>query len=86
MREQAWQRFRSSGRRSGRRRTLPAAVAVAVGVMTMGALAPPAASAAARPHTVQRGMDALVHTNGVPAVRRASRTVRPRPELHRRGR
>ncbi|MER5697231.1 serine hydrolase domain-containing protein [Streptomyces mirabilis] len=47
---------------------MPAAVAVAVGVMTMGALAPPAASAAARPHTVQRGMDALVHTDGVPAV------------------
>ncbi|KAF5990492.1 hypothetical protein BOG92_054030 [Streptomyces sp. WAC00263] len=46
MREQAWQRFRSSGRRSGRRRASPAAVAVAVGVMTMDALAPPAASSA----------------------------------------
>lgn len=68
MREQAWQRFRSSGRPSGRRRAVPAAAAVAVGVMTMGALAPPAASAAARPHTVQRGLNALVHTDGVPAA------------------
>lgn len=64
--EQAWQRFRSSGRRSGRRRAAPAAVAVAVGVTTMGALAPPAASSAARQHTVQRGLNALVHTDGVP--------------------
>lgn len=68
MREQAWQRFRSSGRPSGRRRAVPAAAAVTVGVMTMGALAPPAASAAARPHTVQRGLNALVHTDGVPAA------------------
>ncbi|MET7974192.1 serine hydrolase domain-containing protein [Streptomyces mirabilis] len=68
MREQAWQRFRSSGRPSGRRRAVPAAAAVAVGVMTMGALAPPAASAATRPHTVQRGLNALVHTDGVPAA------------------
>lgn len=68
MREQAWQRFRSSGRPSGRRRAVPAAAALAVGVMTMGALAPPAASAAARPHTVQRGLNALVHTDGVPAA------------------
>ncbi|MET7354811.1 serine hydrolase domain-containing protein [Streptomyces mirabilis] len=68
MREQAWQRFRSSGRPSGRRRAVPAAAAVAVGVMTMGALVPPAASAAARPHTVQMGLNALVHTDGVPAA------------------
>lgn len=68
MREQAWQRFRSSGRRSGRRRAVPAAAAVAVGIMTMGALAPPTASAAARPHTVQKGLNALVHTDGVPAA------------------
>jgi D-alanyl-D-alanine carboxypeptidase len=47
---------------------VPAAAAVTVGVMTMGALAPPAASAAARPHTVQRGLNALVHTDGVPAA------------------
>ncbi|SOD84156.1 serine hydrolase [Streptomyces sp. Ag109_G2-15] len=68
MREQAWQRFRSSGRRSGRRSAVPAAAAVAVGVMTMGALAPPAASAAATPHTVQKGLNALVRTDGVPAA------------------
>lgn len=68
MREQAWQRFRSSGRRSGRRSAVPAAAAVAVGVMAMGALAPPAASAAARPHTVQKGLNALVRTDGVPAA------------------
>ncbi|OXY98336.1 serine hydrolase [Streptomyces diastatochromogenes] len=68
MREQAWQRFRSSGRRSGRRRAVPAAAAVAVGVMTMGALAPPAASAAARPHTIQKDLNALVRTDGVPAA------------------
>lgn len=39
---------------------------MAVGVTTMGALAPPAASSAARQHTVQRGLNALVHTDGVP--------------------
>ncbi|MEV4450780.1 serine hydrolase domain-containing protein [Streptomyces mirabilis] len=47
---------------------MPAAAAVAVGVMTMGALAPPAASAAARPHTIHKGLNALVHTDGVPAA------------------
>ncbi|MET8030471.1 serine hydrolase domain-containing protein [Streptomyces avermitilis] len=36
--------------------------------MTMGALAPPAASAAARPHTVPKSLNALVHTDGVPAA------------------
>jgi D-alanyl-D-alanine carboxypeptidase len=45
-----------------------AAAAVAVGVMTMGALVPPAASAAARPDTVQQGLNALVHTDGLPAA------------------
>ncbi|MFE7664239.1 serine hydrolase domain-containing protein [Streptomyces celluloflavus] len=68
MREQAWQRFRSSGRRSGRRRAVPTVVAVAAGVMTMGALAPPAASAAARPDSVQQGLNALVHADGMPAA------------------
>ncbi|MFH8553390.1 serine hydrolase domain-containing protein [Streptomyces celluloflavus] len=68
MREQAWQRFRSSGRRSGRRRAVPAVVAVAAGVMTMGALAQPAASAAARPDSVQQGLNALVHADGMPAA------------------
>ncbi|MGX1885461.1 serine hydrolase domain-containing protein [Streptomyces sp. NPDC055287] len=69
MREQAWQRFRSSGRRrGGRRRAVPVAAAVAVGVMTTGVLAPPAASAAARPDTVQQGLSALVHSDGLPAA------------------
>ncbi|MFD7102391.1 serine hydrolase domain-containing protein [Streptomyces celluloflavus] len=68
MREQAWQRFRSSGRRSGRRRAVPTVVAVAAGVMTMGALAPPAASAATRPDSVQQGLNALVHADGMPAA------------------
>ncbi|WP_443051470.1 serine hydrolase domain-containing protein [Streptomyces sp. NBC_00234] len=68
MREQVWQLFRSSGRRSDRRRTVPVAAAVAVGIMTMGTLAPPAASAAAKPGTPQKGLNALVHTNGVPAA------------------
>ncbi|MFI8239345.1 serine hydrolase domain-containing protein [Streptomyces sp. NPDC085866] len=36
--------------------------------MTMGALAPPAASAAARPDTLQKGLNALVDTDGVPAA------------------
>jgi D-alanyl-D-alanine carboxypeptidase len=45
-----------------------AAAAVAVGVMTAGVLAPPAASAAARPDTVQQGLNVLVHTDGLPAA------------------
>lgn len=47
-----------------------AVVTVAVGVMMPGALAPPAASAAARarPDTVQQGLSALVHTDGLPAA------------------
>ncbi|MBB4895936.1 D-alanyl-D-alanine carboxypeptidase [Streptomyces olivoverticillatus] len=36
--------------------------------MTMGALMPPAASAAARPDTVQQGLNALVHSDGLPAA------------------
>ncbi|GGO46382.1 serine hydrolase domain-containing protein [Streptomyces lasiicapitis] len=69
MREQASQKFQSSGRRrGGRRAVVPAAVAVAVGVMTMGALAPPAAFAAERPDTVRQGLDALVQSDGVPAA------------------
>ncbi|MFD4862410.1 serine hydrolase domain-containing protein [Streptomyces atratus] len=47
---------------------MPAAAAVAVGVMTMGVLVPPAAFAAARPDTVQQGLNALVHSDGLPAA------------------
>lgn len=69
MREQAWQRSRSSGRqRNGRRRAVQAAVAVAVAVMTLSLLTPPAAVATARPDTVQQGLNALVHTDGLPAA------------------
>ncbi|MEU2857045.1 hypothetical protein ACIQWL_19790 [Streptomyces mirabilis] len=63
MREQAWQRFRSSGRRSGRRRASPAAVAVAVGVMTMDALAPPDVAVTMQPsQAVKERMDGVVDT------------------------
>ncbi|MEU5434915.1 serine hydrolase domain-containing protein [Streptomyces sp. NPDC020719] len=55
---------------------MPTAVAVAVGVMTMGALAPPAAFAAPRPEAVQQGLNALVHTDGLPA---ALASVQERP-------
>ncbi|MEU8547682.1 serine hydrolase domain-containing protein [Streptomyces roseoverticillatus] len=69
MREQAWQKFRSSRRQRGhRRRAVPVAAAVAVGVMTMGALATPSAVAVARPDTVQQGLNALVRTDGMPAA------------------
>lgn len=69
MREQALQRFRLSGRQQGgRRRAVPVAVAMVVGALTAGVLAPPAASAAARPDTVQRGLNALVHSDGFPAA------------------
>ncbi|MCL7381346.1 serine hydrolase [Streptomyces sp. 35G-GA-8] len=36
--------------------------------MTLGVLAPPPASAAARPDTVQQGLNALVRTDGLPAA------------------
>ncbi|MFD7019950.1 serine hydrolase domain-containing protein [Streptomyces sp. NPDC059928] len=68
MREQTWQRFRSPRRRSGRRSAVQAAAAVAVGVMTMGVLAPPAASAAAGPDTVKEGLNALLRSDGLPAA------------------
>nr|WP_184735631.1 serine hydrolase domain-containing protein [Streptomyces netropsis] len=47
---------------------MPAAAAVAVAVVTMGALTPPAASAAARPDTVQQRLNALVNSDGLPAA------------------
>ncbi|MFE6867880.1 serine hydrolase domain-containing protein [Kitasatospora sp. NPDC057692] len=58
MREQSKPRLRSRS----------AAVAMAVAAMTAGVLASPAASAAARPDTVQRGLDALVRDDGLPAA------------------
>ncbi|MFD7616934.1 serine hydrolase domain-containing protein [Streptomyces sp. NPDC059802] len=68
MREQAWQRLRSSRRRGGRRRAVPALAAVAAGIMTMGVLAPSAAFAAPRPDTVQQGLNALLRSDGLPAA------------------
>ncbi|MFI0912954.1 serine hydrolase domain-containing protein [Streptomyces abikoensis] len=70
MREQAWRGFRTSGRRSGRRGVVSAAIAVAAaGVMTMGVVAPATASAAApRADTVQQGLNALVRGDGLPAA------------------
>jgi len=69
VREQARQRCRSYGRqRHGRRIAAPAAAAVAAGIMVMGTLVPPAASATARPDTVQQGLNALVRSDGVPAA------------------
>ncbi|MFK0049497.1 serine hydrolase domain-containing protein [Streptomyces sp. NPDC090741] len=41
---------------------------MAVGVLAIGAPAPPAASAAARPDTVQQGLNALVRDDGLPAA------------------
>ncbi|WP_372445906.1 serine hydrolase domain-containing protein, partial [Streptomyces beijiangensis] len=61
MREQVWQRFRSSGHVS-------AAAAMVVGVMTVGVLAPTSASAAGRTDTVQQELSALVRSDGVPAA------------------
>ncbi|MEU9130521.1 serine hydrolase domain-containing protein [Kitasatospora sp. NPDC048540] len=69
MSQQASQTDRPSGRqRRGRRRTVPVAAALAVGVLALGALVAPAASAAPGPDTLQRSLDALVHTDGVPAA------------------
>jgi CubicO group peptidase (beta-lactamase class C family) len=45
-----------------------AAGAAVVGIMTMSALAPPTAFAVARRDTVQQGLNALVHTDGMPAA------------------
>ncbi|MFC5144982.1 serine hydrolase domain-containing protein [Streptomyces aureoversilis] len=47
---------------------MPAAVAVVVGAMAVGALVPPAASATAKPDTVQQDLNALVRTDGLPAA------------------
>ncbi|BCK69680.1 serine hydrolase [Streptomyces libani subsp. rufus] len=60
--------FRSTGRQHGtRRQILPAAAAVTIGVMTLGALVPPAASAA-RPDAVQQSLNALVRDGGTPSA------------------
>ncbi|MFB0630495.1 serine hydrolase domain-containing protein [Streptomyces sp. AB3(2024)] len=68
MREQSGQEYRCGGRRSGRSATFPLLAAVAVGVLAAGALAQPAAFAAARPDSVQQGLTALVRSDGMPGV------------------
>lgn len=82
MREQVWQKSGSSRRQGSPRGAgaLPVAAAVVVGVMAMGALAPPAASDAGRPDavgtvktvstvsTVQQGLNRLVRSDGLPAA------------------
>ncbi|MFI1972187.1 serine hydrolase domain-containing protein [Streptomyces cinnamoneus] len=68
MRERAWQKFRSSGRRGIRHRAVLAAAAVAAGVMTTGALGQPTGSDASKPDSVRQGLDSLVRDDGVPAA------------------
>ncbi|WP_314250372.1 serine hydrolase domain-containing protein [Streptomyces kutzneri] len=70
MHAQTRQDLRSSTRRQGgrRRRTLPAASAMAIAVMALGALAPPATASAASPDAVQQTLNALVRDDGMPAA------------------
>ncbi|MFF8835886.1 serine hydrolase domain-containing protein [Streptomyces sp. NPDC015130] len=65
MHKQTWHGALTSSTR--RRGVLAAVAAVAVSVMTTGAVAPPTASAAARPDTVQQGLNGLVR-DGRPAA------------------
>lgn len=51
-----------------RRRAVSAVVAVTVGVLTLGALAPPSVSAAAGADAVQRALNGLVRDDGMPAA------------------
>ncbi|MET9882982.1 serine hydrolase domain-containing protein [Streptomyces sp. NPDC006430] len=81
MRARTRQRLRSVGRQQDpRRRARPAAAAMAIGVMTLGALAPPAAASsfssasssasasAAGPDAVQQSLNTLVRDDGIPAA------------------
>ncbi|MGW1105564.1 serine hydrolase domain-containing protein [Streptomyces sp. NPDC002540] len=70
MHEQTWQKLRSrAGKQRVRRRAVSVAVAVTAGVMTVGALVPPASAATAtRPDTVQQSLSALVRSDGLPAA------------------
>ncbi|CAM5300586.1 serine hydrolase [Streptomyces avidinii] len=72
MNTQAWLRFRTSARpgRGASRGGAPVALAAALAAaaLTTGVLAPPAASAAARPDAVQQGLNGLVRTDGLPAA------------------
>ncbi|GAA1248474.1 serine hydrolase domain-containing protein [Kitasatospora nipponensis] len=69
MLEQTWHRFRATWPQPERRRaTVVAAAALAAGIMTAGALAPTAACAVSGPNAVQRGLNALLHSDGAPAA------------------
>ncbi|MFD0343923.1 serine hydrolase domain-containing protein [Streptomyces sp. NPDC127117] len=75
MRARTQQGPRSSTRQQGgrRRRAVSAAAAMAIGVMTLAALTPPAASASAavataRPDAVQQALNTLVRDDGMPAA------------------
>ncbi|MFD0343924.1 serine hydrolase domain-containing protein [Streptomyces sp. NPDC127117] len=72
MREQARQGLRSPVRRQGtRRRTVSAAAALAIGVMTLAALTQPASASAAstrQTDPVQQALNALVRDDGMPAA------------------
>lgn len=69
MREQTWQRSRSTGRRRGARRaTVRAAATLAVGAVALGVLGQPAAAAAHRSDGVKAGLNSLVRQDGVPAA------------------
>ncbi|WP_240802719.1 beta-lactamase family protein [Streptomyces sp. A0642] len=76
MRTRTGQSLGSPARQGGRRRkAVSVAAAVAIGVMTLGALAPPAASdsaaptgVAAGPDAVQRALNTLVRVDGMPAA------------------
>ncbi|WP_405699708.1 serine hydrolase domain-containing protein [Streptomyces sp. NBC_00069] len=69
MRDQASQNALPSRRpRGGRRVAVSAAAALAVTVITAGALAPPAAYADAGPDPVQQGLNAMVRADGQPAA------------------
>ncbi|MEU2672923.1 serine hydrolase domain-containing protein [Streptomyces sp. NPDC007164] len=78
MRGQTRQGLREQGRKPGRRpgtrrRTVSAAAAMAIGVMTLAALTPPAsatspASRSAGPDVVRQSLNALVREGGMPAA------------------
>ncbi|MGW6978364.1 serine hydrolase domain-containing protein [Streptomyces sp. NPDC054932] len=82
MHAQVWHMLRPSWRQQGvRRRAATAAAAAAVCAMTLGALAPPAASSA-RPDAVQRGLDALVRSDGLPAALASVQDVKGRARTY----
>ncbi|WP_116209603.1 serine hydrolase domain-containing protein [Streptomyces olivoreticuli] len=68
MYERAGDKFRSSKRRGYRRGAVSTAVAVAAGIVAIGALAAPPAVAGSTPDGVQQSLNALVRDDGLPAA------------------